>query len=174
MGKYLYSPKSVNVYSLRPVYYCICQSSGISGKTLYLYSISELYFTFTVFFTLVSTLFGKQKPQTQPQKINNPVSDCTEVAWIWLEISQPASSLLFPPYGLGILVRAQADTELRRLLKVLNSLQETLKVKWHGRRRMKYTSKVMMKSWSDSPYFSDQLIRWYVFKHERYIETHHV
>lgn len=92
---------------------------------------------------------------------------------------QPGSCLLFPPCGLGNLVSKriqcqQADSEFRRLLKVLNNTQRTLKVKWRGRGRMKHTSKVTMKSGSDAPYFSDQLIRWYVFKFERYIETQYV
>jgi len=59
---------------------------------------------------------------------------------------QPGSPFLFHPYGLKNLVRAGADTEFRRLLKDLNNLQWTLKIKWHGKGRMKSTSKVMVKS----------------------------
>lgn len=181
MGKSFYSPKKANVlWSLSSLllhlseqwykwkYYIIFHLIVSQNCVLHLQSFFHLGFPFiweknpkphknshTQFLTSLKFLEDDLKCQISPS-------------------SQPGSSLLFPPYGLGNLVRVWAGTEFRWLLKVLNNLQRTLKAKWHGKGRMKHTSKVTMKSWSDAPYFADQLIRWYVFKFERYIETQYV
>ena len=177
MGKSFYSPKSANVlWSLSSLllhlseqrckwkYYIIFHLIASQYYVLHLQSFSHPGFHFIW-----------KKPKATPP------SFCLHWSFlkiIWnvrlppvLNLSVLSCSL---PMGRENLVGARAGSEFRQLLKVLNNLQQTLKEKWHGRGRMKYTSRVMMKSWSDAPYFSDQLIRWYIFKFERYIETQYV
>lgn len=168
MGKSLYSPKSANIlWSLSSLLLHLSkQWHKWKYYIIFHLIVSQNDFLHSVFFSPWFPLCFKKTQQTKKPtqfltalKFLEDYLKCQTSPSPW-----PGNSLLFPPYGLGNLVRVRADTEFKQLLKVLNNLQWTLEVKWQGRGRMKCTSKVPVKSWSGAPYFSDQLIRWYVFK----------
>lgn len=147
-------------YDLCLVYYYICQRNGISGKL----SSPSIWYPRFLFYICHHFFFPHWFPlKKKKKKKANKQTNGFQLHWSFMKSiwnvrlpSVPSLEVLYPPYGLGN-VRRQADTEFRWLHEVLNNLQQALKVKWHGRRTMKYPSKVMMKSWSDAPYNPGQL-----------------
>lgn len=135
-----YIPLKVLVFcDLQVVYHCTHQNNGISGRIVIFYFMVFQNFvlhlqSFFFLFTLLSSFGGKKKQHKKR------FSDCKFLKAIW-NVRLHSDPTLLLPYGLGN-TRMQADTEFRWLLSVLNNLQQTLKVKWHGR-RMEYRPKVI-------------------------------
>lgn len=130
-----YIPLKVLVFcDLQVVYHCTHQNNGISGRIVIFY-----FMVFQNFVLHLQFFFSFHPAFLIWRKKKNTKKDFLTVSsWRQFEMSDFTQT---PPYGLGN-IRMQADTEFRWLLSVLNNLQQTLKVKWHGR-RMEYRPKVI-------------------------------